>query len=137
MAKPTLMSAKALVIALVGALLLVFAPGTAAADRQAWLDAMRAASKAFSESRYADTEEWLRVAVKEAEKFGPTDQRLAETLGTLATILYSQGKHTEAGEVYKRTLAIVEKTLGPGHLRVADNLNGLAQIYQMQGKLAE
>src|SRR5712692_5752274 len=123
---------------LTGAAVFALALGTAAAQGGLeWYDAMNAASKAIKESRYTEAEVWLRTAVKEAEKFEPTDQRLTVSLGTLGNILYKQGHYAEAGEVFKRTLAIAEKTLGPGHLRVADNLSGLAQIYQMQAKPAE
>ena len=38
---------------------------------------------------------------------------------------------------YKRSLAIVEKALGPDHPDVAASLNNLAVLYQHQGRYAD
>src|SRR6266699_609500 len=102
-----------------------------------WTDAMNAASKALEKSQYGESEKWLRIAIGEAEKFGPEDRRLAESLTSLGVVLYFQGKYDAAEALYKRALLILEKTFGRGHLRMVDGLTGLAGIYNMQGKYAE
>src|SRR5713101_1479608 len=118
---------------LAGGVILAFGLGLASAQELEWTDAMKAAQRAFEESRYADAERLLRTAVKEAEKFGQEDRRLATSLSSLGTVLYSQGKYAESQRLYLQAVAILEKTLGPGHLRVADSLTGFAGIYNMQG----
>src|SRR5713226_3383997 len=102
-----------------------------------WADAMMAAQRALDESRYSDAEQFLRTAVKEAEKFGPGDRRLDASFAALATVLYNQSKYEEAERTYLQVVGILEKRLGPGHLRVSESLSGLALIYQLHGKYKE
>ncbi|CAN0591431.1 unnamed protein product, partial [Laminaria digitata] len=44
----------------------------------------------------------------------------------------AQGNYAEAGPLYKRSLAIDEKALGPDHPFVAISLNGLAELFGAQ-----
>ncbi len=48
-----------------------------------------------------------------------------------------QGRYAEAEPLYKRSLAIREKVLGPEHPGVAQSLNNLAALYKAQGQYAE
>ena len=48
-----------------------------------------------------------------------------------------QGRYADAEPLYKRSLAIYEKALGPDHPHVATALNNLAQLYQAQGRYAD
>jgi tetratricopeptide (TPR) repeat protein len=48
--------------------------------------------------------------------------------------LYNQGRYSEAIPLAQRTLAIVEKALGPDHPNVATALNNLADLYRAQGR---
>jgi hypothetical protein len=47
------------------------------------------------------------------------------------------GKHKEAEKLFRRSLAIWEKTLGPNHSTVAASLSNLSRFYTNQGKLSE
>ncbi|CAN0560503.1 unnamed protein product, partial [Laminaria digitata] len=49
----------------------------------------------------------------------------------------AQGNYAEALPLYKRSLAIDEKALGPEHPSVAISLNGLAGLFRTQGNYAE
>ena len=49
----------------------------------------------------------------------------------------AQGRYAEAEPLYKRSLAIREKALGPDHPDVGDSLNNLAELYRAQGRYAE
>ncbi|CAN0535323.1 unnamed protein product, partial [Laminaria digitata] len=49
----------------------------------------------------------------------------------------AQGNYAEAGPLYKRSLAIDEKALGPEHPNVATSLNNLAGLFETQGNYAE
>ena len=50
-------------------------------------------------------------------------------LNNLAVLYDNQGRYAEAEPLYKRSLAIREKALGPDHPDVATALNNLAELY--------
>ncbi len=106
-------------------------------QRGSWKSYGKAGGKAYQKGNYPEAEKQFAAALKEAEGFGPQDPRVAVSLTNLAALYYNQGKYTEAEPLYKRALAIVEKTLGPEHPRVATGLNNLAALYDAQGKYAE
>ena len=95
------------------------------------------AAAAESGSNSPEKEQLLKLAVQEAEKFGPEDPRLATSLDNLAGMYMSQAKYAEAEPLHQRSLAIREKALGPEHPDVAQSLNNLAMQYHAQGKYAE
>ena len=51
-------------------------------------------------------------------------------LNNLAALYDSQGKYTQAEPLYKRSLMIAEKALGPDHPDVALSLENLAGLYR-------
>ena len=65
------------------------------------------------------------------------DLRLAASFSDEARLYYQKGEYAEAERLYRRSLAIREKALGPDHPDVATNLDNLAELYQAQGKYAE
>lgn len=87
--------------------------------------------------RYSDVEKSLQAAIKEAERFRPKDPRLATNLNNLALIYYIRGRYSEADLLFKRSLAIMEKVVGPEHLDVATTLNNIAELFEAQDKYAE
>src|SRR3984893_8260093 len=58
----------------------------------------------------------------------------ASKLDDQADALYEKGRYAEAEPLYKRSLAIREKALGPDHPDVAASLNNLALLYDQQGR---
>jgi tetratricopeptide (TPR) repeat protein len=62
---------------------------------------------------------------------------VATALNNLALLRGAQGRYAEAEPLYKRSLAIRERTLGPGHPYVATTRNNLALLYDGQGRYAE
>ncbi len=102
-----------------------------------WDSIMADAAKAYQQADYADAEKLLLAALKEAEKFGEQDPRLATSLNNLAVLYYAQGRYAQAEPLYQRALAIREKALGPEHPDVAQSLNNLAVLYNAQGKYAQ
>ena len=58
-------------------------------------------------------------------------------LNNLAGLYYVQGNYAEAEPLWKRSLAIWEKALGPEHPHVATSLNNLGDLYRAQGNYAE
>ena len=61
----------------------------------------------------------------------------ASDLNKRAIEFDNAGRYSEAEALYKRSLAIREKALGPDHPEVAASLNNLASLYAKQGRYAE
>jgi CHAT domain-containing protein/Tfp pilus assembly protein PilF len=61
----------------------------------------------------------------------------ANSLTQQAVALYQRGHYADAEPLYKRSLAILEKALGPDHSDVATILNNLAELYRNQGRYAD
>jgi tetratricopeptide (TPR) repeat protein len=59
------------------------------------------------------------------------------TLNNLAELYRVQGRHAEAEPLYRRALAIREKTLGPDHPDVATVLVNYAALLRETGRGAE
>ena len=98
-------------ILLVAALLALFSPTnsalTAFAQTTQWTNYRNAGMAAYKQGHYAEAEKSLSLAVTEAEP------------------------------LYKRSLAITEKALGPNHPDLATTISNLAALYNNQGKYAE
>ena len=110
---------------------------TACAQETNWEKANAAGMKALQEARYTEAEQHLTAALKQAEKFGEQDARLATSLKNLAVLYQAQFKFEQAELLVKQTLAIDEKTLGPEHPDMATAVHNLAVLYRYQGKYAE
>jgi tetratricopeptide (TPR) repeat protein len=98
---------------------------------------MEAAGNAYQQADYVEAEKLFKAALREAEKFGEQDPRFATSLNNLAALYQARGKYVEAEPLYKRSLAIREKVLGPDHPDVAASLNNLAVLYKTRGKYVE
>ncbi len=123
---------------LVGLLCLGLWPMVAASAQETrWDSLMADAAKAYQQADYSEAEKLLLAALKEAEKFGEQDPRLAANLNNLAALYNAQGRYVQAEPLFQRALAIVEKALGPEHPHVATSLNNLAALYIAQGKYTE
>jgi tetratricopeptide (TPR) repeat protein len=69
--------------------------------------------------------------------FGADHPFTAEGADNLASLLVAQGKYGEAEPLYKRALAIVEKTLGAEHPNVAIILSNYAELLRIMNRQAE
>jgi tetratricopeptide (TPR) repeat protein len=58
-------------------------------------------------------------------------------LNNLSTLYDTQGRYADAEPLFKRSLAIQEKSLGPDHPFVATSLKNLAFLYQNQGRYSD
>jgi tetratricopeptide (TPR) repeat protein len=61
----------------------------------------------------------------------------ANRLNEQALQFYQQGRYADAEPLYKRSLAIYEKALGPDHPGVATSLDNLASLNGIQGRYEE
>ncbi len=118
-------------------LLLWLWPALVIAYEARWEQYMRAGVAAYQRGDYDEAVGQAKAALKEAEDFGEQDPLLATTLNNLAVLYESLGRHGKAEPLYKRSLAIAEKALGPEHPELAAILNNLAGLYQAQGRIGE
>ncbi len=58
-------------------------------------------------------------------------------LNQAAVFCHERGQYADAEPLFKRSLVIREKELGPNHPEVATSLNNLAELYRIQGKYTE
>ena len=65
------------------------------------------------------------------------DEQLANYLNSAGLAYHKAGRYPEAEPLYKRSLKIREKVLGPEHPDVATSLNNLASLYRNQGRYPE
>ena len=59
------------------------------------------------------------------------------TLNNLGLLHHAQSRFAEAEALYRRSLAILERALGPNHIDVGTVLNNLGLLYHANGHLAE
>lgn len=95
------------------------------------------AQQSMSQGKQAEAEATFRLALQEAEKIGPHDNKVAITCLNLANCLTRQGKYAEAEQLYKRTVDIKEKLYGPLHHELISPLENFAKMLRASGREPE
>ncbi len=62
---------------------------------------------------------------------------VAQSLNNLALLYQAQSRYAEAEPLYRRSLAIWEKALGPEHPNLATSLENYAALLRATGRTAE
>src|SRR4030042_1835185 len=94
---------------------------------------------AYNERRYEEAEQLFKKAVAEAEKFGPEDYRLGQSLYWLGSVVWDLGRPAEAKTLLERALGIIEQLKGteaamPARpIVIADILGRLSEIEAAKG----
>ncbi len=122
---------------LVGLGWLILWPVMVYAQDRPWRTYNEAGERAYLQGQYAEAEKQFLAAVKEAEAFGSQDPRLALSLSNLGTLYQARGQHAQAEPLFKRSLAIREKVLGPEHREVAQSLEDYATALRKANRAAE
>jgi len=126
-------------------LTLVFAPAFSAqggqtqptlGNEQRWKAEHEAGLKAIEQGLYSQAVRSFQAAIGEAEKFGSTDARLAQSISGMAQAYLLQGNFAVAERQFQRALSI-EETAGPDHPNVAMVLNSLATVHRLRENYAE
>ena len=91
--------------------------------------------KAYRRGQYAEVEKEFAAAIREAEKFGEQDPRLATSLNALGIPYRAQAKYAKAEPFFRRALVIREKALGPEHPEVATSLNNVGGAILRPGQV--
>ncbi len=84
--------------------------------------------------RVGASKAWERVTPDLIVRSALEDLDAGLALDMLAGIYQKQGQHDKAEPMYRRSLHIREKALGPDHSDVATSLNNLAEFYLHQGQ---
>ena len=122
-----------LLMALVVGMALCGVDGGWANEPDAWKQLFTDGVKAREAAHYAEAEQLLQRALREAEQAGPDDARVATAANNLGLLYHDQGRLQEAQSLYTRALAKWEQHLGPEHEDVAAALNNLAEIAHAEG----
>ena len=125
------------ILSLEGILCLSLLSVTLSAQETVWEKYMGDAQKAYEQALYGEAEQLYLAALKEAENFEDEDRRLATSLNNLGRLYSAQGKYVQAESLYRRAVAVWEKTLGAEHPDVATGLSNLAKLYYIQGKYSQ
>jgi len=128
-------------------LTLIFAPAFSAqglqqtpptlSSEQRWKAEHEAGLKAIEQGLYSQAVHSFQVAIGEAEKFGSTNPRLAESLGGIGQAYLLQGNFAAAERQFQQALAIYEKAAGPNHPNVAWVLSNLATEQRLRKNYGE
>ena len=86
--------------------------------------------------KYAGALALAQAMVAQLEK-GPPNRDLAGAINNLAQVYGDMGRDAEAEPLYKRALAIMEKSAGLDSADIAPELNNLAALYERQLRYAE
>lgn len=107
------------------------------AQETRWKTQSDAGGRAYGQRKFAEAEQFLVAAAREAEGFGPQDRRLIQSLNSLGRLYQDEAKYAEAEPLFQRSLEIVKKAKGPEHPDVAASLDNLAWLYHDQAKDAD
>ena len=95
-------------------------------------------SQLYSQGKYAEAltiaEPYVNLA---RQRDGDAHIEFATAIAWMGSVLIAQGRYAEAEPLYRRSLGIHEKTLGPGeHPDIGTSLNNLAYLYFAQHQWA-
>jgi len=97
------------------------------AGQSSWEDKNRAGEKAFQEGHLSDANALFTEALREAQKFGPNDVRLAPIYNNLGLVAFVQNNFIASEILYEKAIAVMEAQgqENPLLLPVLDNLTSL------------
>jgi ankyrin repeat protein len=87
-----------------------------------------AAENAQRQGNYAESEKFFCLAIKEAEKYGPFDVKVANATKHLGVFCEERGRDAEANKLYDRYFQIMQKAQVQGDFEYADFLISRAKI---------
>ncbi|MCF7809977.1 tetratricopeptide repeat protein [bacterium] len=102
-----------------------------------WRASMDFGDRALKEGRFVDAEKSYLVALDEAEQFGEDDDRLTETLMTLANFHRNRNKFPRSKPYFERALELRQKKLGMNDTLVIEDRNNLVELYYILGDTAK
>lgn len=116
---------------------LTTAPGSLLAQSTAWDGLINAGREALQQNAFSEAERYFEDALELAEKFPQGDSRLGRSLNNLAALYYKQEDYDRAEPLMRRSLAVLEESLGSDNADVAQTKKNLAAIYYLQENFAD
>lgn len=106
-------------------------------EQTVWETHTRSAAEALEAKDYDKAEKLYNFAIQEAEKLGEGDPQLAASYNNMADFYFAQGDGEKAENMYSKSLAIKEKSLGLSDRDLVVDLTGLGNAYAAQEKYEE
>jgi tetratricopeptide (TPR) repeat protein len=123
---------------LAGSLVLVIAlsgvPAFAQDSDEAWKNLVMQALYSAGANDLAKSEQLFQRALREAERFGPSDPRTGTTLNSLGLVYKGQKRYGEAEATFLKSLAVLEKAYGFDSIDVANVNFNVASVMAEEGK---
>ena len=102
-----------------------------------YLDYQLAATMAYSDSNYPESEKQLLGALEEAEKKSAANDFVVSVLSDLGRVYIRQKKYADAERVFMKEVNVSEQVYGVDNEQMLRALNDIAGLYADQGRLAE
>ena len=93
--------------------------------------------EAFANGDVARAEHFLAAAVRDAERHGSNDFRVAITLTILAGYYRTLERYSEAEPLYERALSVAESRWAPNHPRIAHVLENYSLLLSQTDRVNE
>ncbi len=100
----------------------------------AWKNLVMQALAAAGAKDFTKSEQIFQRALKESERFGPSDPRVGTTLNSLGLVYKAEKRYADADSAFRRSLAILEKAYGSSSIDVANINFNIATVMAEQGK---
>ncbi|MBY0549039.1 MAG: tetratricopeptide repeat protein [Candidatus Obscuribacterales bacterium] len=107
----------------------VIAAESPSALPQSYDELTRTGEIAFGKNNYGQAEKCFLAALREAEKFGPQDKRVAHACKNLAAYYEVRSCFPKAEAYFERELRVKEKQLGAEHPQVIQSVGKLVRFY--------
>lgn len=102
-----------------------------------WEQLNQAGCRYLGSGDFAHADESFKAALVEADQLGPESLHLATTLNNFGQLKYRQREFEQAGDLFRRSLAIRERVLGADHAVVLQSINNLSALYVANGDLTQ
>jgi tetratricopeptide (TPR) repeat protein len=99
-----------------------------------WETYLSSAVGAAEQKKFPVAEQFLSLALKEADRFNQNDPRLGSTINTGGLIYLAENKPKEAEPYFRRALAVFEKAYGEKSLDAGNVAFNLSDALRKQGK---
>ena len=99
--------------------------------QSSWEEKNQAGEKAFQEGHLAEASRLFTEALRDVQKSGDNDLRLAPIYNNLALVVFVQNNFITAETLYQRAIAVME-TQGPGNPLLLPVLDNLTSLYVKQ-----
>jgi tetratricopeptide (TPR) repeat protein len=104
-------------------------PPSARGQELSWEEANEAGGQAMQRAQYDEAEKYFEAALRQAQFFVISDERLQITLNNLGAVYHERGKFAQSEALFTPWLEKFEKGLGPSSPIVFILLNNLGTVY--------